>query len=99
MNGVVMQRTIGVVAAAVLASLAGGGRISVDLNAAVARAAPLDVAALLSAAQGAPRLICSLAAQSVGNGWGSWTDAPATPLGRLTPLGERDRRNTPLAPA
>src|SRR5437868_1513905 len=42
---------------------------------------PLDVNALLAAAKGAPPLICSLAAQSVGNNWGNWSDAPSTPLG------------------
>jgi HEAT repeat protein len=104
MNGVVMQRAIGVVAAAVLMSMAGSGQVSVNVDVTpdrgtplnvAGRAAPLDVAALLTAARGAPPLICSLAAQSVRNyGWGNWSDAPSTPLGRLAPLGDRDQRNS-----
>lgn len=94
MNGVIMQRAIGVAAAAVLMSFAGGQQLSVNVDVGSGRAAPLDVAALLAAARGAPPLICSLAAQSVRNyGWGNWSDAPVTPLGRRDPLGDRDQRN------
>ncbi|MGH7633385.1 MAG: hypothetical protein ACRENC_06625, partial [Gemmatimonadaceae bacterium] len=45
------------------------------------RGAPIDVAALLVAARGAPPVICSLASRAIqGYGWNR-TDAPATPLG------------------
>ena len=45
-------------------------------------ASAIDVAALLTAAHGAPPLICGLAAQSLGNGiWGWGSDIPAPPLG------------------
>ena len=47
-------------------------------------AAPIDVAALLTAAHGASPLICGLAAQSIGNGnWGWGSDVPAPPLHAL----------------
>ena len=73
-------------------------------HAAAAASAPLDVAALLTAARGAPPLICALAAQSVhGNNWGNWNDAPATPLSAVAPSSTRDftRDNgaSQLAPA
>src|SRR4051794_36999576 len=55
---------------------------------------PLDVNALLAAAKGAPPLICSLAAQSVGNNWGNWSDAPSTPLGNAN----RDTRDYDYRP-
>ena len=43
--------------------------------------APIDVAALLTAARGAPPAICLLASQAVrGWGWGGGSDAPSTPL-------------------
>lgn len=45
----------------------------------------IDVAALLSAARGAPTPICSLASQAIGNGnWGGWGDVPVPPLGSIT---------------
>lgn len=47
-------------------------------------APPLDVAALIAAAQGTSPMMCSLAARSVGNGWGNGMDVPAPPLGRET---------------
>src|SRR5207237_2557986 len=45
------------------------------------RGVPIDVGALLTAAKGAPPMVCSLAANAIRNwGWGEWNDAPATPL-------------------
>src|SRR5436309_16111499 len=45
------------------------------------RGKPIDVAAWLTAARGAPPMICSLAARAVGGwGWGGGSDAPYTPL-------------------
>src|SRR2546423_13293565 len=45
------------------------------------RGGPIDVAALLTAAKGAPPLICSLAANSIGNwGWGGRRGAAGAPL-------------------
>ena len=47
----------------------------------VAPADGFDVGALLAAANGAPPVICSLAAQAVRNGgWGGWGDIPSTAL-------------------
>jgi HEAT repeat protein len=55
------------------------------------RAAPLDITALLTAARGAPPLICALASQAVrGYGWGDWSDAPATPLSTVGSIRTRD---------
>ena len=63
-------------------------------------AAPLDVAALLTAAHGAPPVICALAAHAIRNtGWGYWTDAPSTPLARVGAEYERDRDATELPAA
>src|SRR5437868_5800624 len=85
-----MQRTIGLIAAALLAAM--------DGSTAVAGSAvrgedtrSVDIPALLTAARGAPPLVCALAAQAVrGNGWGRWSDAPATPLGDVVPIERRD---------
>ncbi|HEY4733366.1 MAG TPA: HEAT repeat domain-containing protein [Gemmatimonadaceae bacterium] len=45
------------------------------------RGLPIDVTALLTAAKGAPAMVCALAANAIGNsGWGGWNDAPSTPL-------------------
>src|SRR5256714_3981570 len=61
---------------------------------------PIDVAALLTAAKGAPPLICSLAANSIGNwGWGGWSDAPATPLASANPATDGDFESRPLSAA
>ena len=86
MNGVTMQRVIGlVVASFAFSSLSGvpavahmaGSTISLSgLDQGRHRGAPVDVAALLTAAKGAPPMICSLAAKAVqGWGWGGWNDA------------------------
>ena len=88
-----MQRVMGLVFAAVLVSNGGDtpasstfdvfSPVSLRLTASPAAPAPddADIAALLTAARGAPPVICSLAAQAVrGWGWGDWSDAPATPL-------------------
>ena len=45
------------------------------------RGAAVDIAALLTAARGAPPMICSMAAHALrGWGWNDWSDAPSTPL-------------------
>ncbi|HXI99113.1 MAG TPA: HEAT repeat domain-containing protein, partial [Gemmatimonadaceae bacterium] len=56
------------------------------------RGAPIDVAALLTAARGAPPAICLLASQAVrGWGWGGGSDAPSTPLSSASvPTGSDD---------
>src|SRR5689334_1144827 len=86
MNGVIMQRLIGLA----LATFAFSSLTNVRATAIAKESsesfdqgtqrASIDVAALLTAARGAPPMICSLAAGSVGNGWGGWADAPYTPL-------------------
>ena len=54
-----------------------------------------DVGALLTAAHGAPPIICALAAQAVrNNGWGGWSDAPSTPLPRTILPDARSRRRS-----
>jgi len=54
------------------------------------RGVPIDVAALLTQARGAPPMICSLASNAIRRwGWGDW-DAPATPLAAAgTTIGDR----------
>src|SRR4051794_33203598 len=93
MNGVIMQRVLGLtIATFALSSLSGapaaaraGGSITyTDLEQHEQRA-PLDVTALLAAARGAPPMICGLASRAVRNyGWGDRSDAPASPLGSFT---------------
>src|SRR4051812_42869944 len=98
MNGVTMQRIIGVALATFAFSSLRGVLAVANASGAMggfdegAQRATIDVAALLTAARGAPPMICSLAANSVGNGWGGWSDAPYTPLAAsATPLNYRDR--------
>ena len=89
MNGVIMQRILGLAIATFAFSSISGGPAVPHVAASTAdhgfdqgrrRGIPVDVAALLTAAKGAPPMICSLAANSIRNwGWGEW-DAPATPL-------------------
>src|SRR5207245_6775800 len=90
MNGVIMQRVLGLaIATFAFSSLSGGPAVAtVDgsnfsgtIDQGRHRGVPIDVTALLTAAKGAPPMICSLAANSIRNwGWGDWNDAPATPL-------------------
>ncbi|HEX9218917.1 MAG TPA: hypothetical protein VF858_00380, partial [Gemmatimonadaceae bacterium] len=90
MNGVIMQRVLGLaIATFAFSSLSGGPAVATvhgsmssgGLDQGRRRSAPIDVTALLTAAKGAPPMICSLAANSIRNwGWGDWNDAPATPL-------------------
>jgi hypothetical protein len=48
----------------------------------VVTAAADNIRDLIAAAQGAPAVVCDLAADAVGNGWGGGAaDAPVTPLG------------------
>src|SRR6476646_1593617 len=99
-TGVIMLRVLGVLStlALVATSHSTRGTASVigvpDDAAAKAAAAPaIDVAALLTAAHGAPPLICGLAAQSLGNGnWGWGSDIPAPPLGAAGRQESGDRR-------
>jgi hypothetical protein len=84
-----MQRVLGLaIATFAFSSISGGpavakiGGYSTDhgFDQGRGRGIPVDVPALLTAAKGAPPMICSLAANSIRNwGWGDW-DAPATPL-------------------
>src|SRR5712671_1888986 len=95
MNGVIMQRVIGyAVATIAFSSLSGTPAIAnggigsdgweVDQRSSVA---PVDVAALLTAARGAPPMICALASRAVRSyGWGDWSDGPATPLSSVVSL-------------
>src|SRR5256885_8049195 len=89
MNGVIMQRILGLAIASLAFSSLSGGPAVATVNRSSAESgfdqgrqrAPIDVGALLIAAKGAPPMICSLAANSIRNwGWGDWNDAPATPL-------------------
>ncbi len=98
--GVTMQRVLGVVAAAMLVSMNGAITAAGSRDRGMARSAPLDITALLTAAHGAPPLICALAAQSVrGYGWGDWSDAPSTPLSTVAPIRNRDIGDATLAAA
>ncbi|MDB4893405.1 MAG: domain containing protein [Gemmatimonadetes bacterium] len=95
--GVMMQRVLGVVAAAMLVSMNGaiaaGSREGSSEN-----VAPVDITALLTAAHGAPPLICALASQAVrGYGWGDWNDAPASPLSGVAPVRSRDINESRLS--
>jgi HEAT repeat protein len=110
MNGVTMQRVIGlVVASFAFSSLSGvpavahtaGSTISLSgLDQGRHRGAPVDVAALLTAAKGAPPMICSLAAKAVqGWGWGGWNDAPSTPLAAVASSSSNDEFESDALPA
>jgi len=91
MNGVIMQRALGLaIATFALSSLSGVPAVAhtresfdpVGSDQRDQRAAPMDVAALLTAARGAPPIICSLASRAIrGYGWGDRSDAPASPMG------------------
>src|SRR3954467_10389053 len=93
MNGVIMQRVLGLtIATFALSSLSGAPAVAhttwsarySDVDQRDQRA-PLDVTALLTAARGAPPVICSLASRAIRSlGWGDRSDAPAPPLGSLT---------------
>jgi hypothetical protein len=62
--------------------------------------APVDVGTVLTAARGAPPVICALAAHAVHNwGWGHWTDAPFTPLPAATLADDRDEDEPQYSPA
>jgi len=89
MNGVIMQRVLGLaIATFAFSSLSGVPDVarvrgsmegsSSDLS---GQRASIDVAALLTAARGAPPAICSLASRAIRSyGWGDRNDAPSTPL-------------------
>jgi HEAT repeat protein len=96
--GVTMQRVLGVVAAAMLVSMNGVIAATGSSEGNAERAAPLDITALLTAAHGAPPLICALASQAVrGYGWGDWNDAPATPLSSVGSIRTRDINESKLS--
>lgn len=93
-NGVMMQRFIGVVAAAMLVSMNGVSAADDIGDGATEVMALLDVSALLLAARGAPPVICALAAQAARNyGWGDWNDAPCTPLATVATVRSGDGGN------
>ena len=76
-----MHWIAGAMTAALLVSMRGANPARDASDNATPSAAPVDVGALLVAAQGAPRPLCALASQSVRNsGWSDWNDAPYTPL-------------------
>jgi HEAT repeat protein len=101
MNGVVMQRAIGLVIASFAFSQVisgpavangrnaikswngeGQGNVNfVSVDEGRQRGVPIDVAALLTQARGAPPMICAIASNSIRNwGWGRDWDAPSSPL-------------------
>ncbi|MEO8337514.1 MAG: HEAT repeat domain-containing protein [bacterium] len=93
-----MQRVIGVVAAAMLVSMNGANAATGSLVDGVAHAAPVDITALLTAARGAPPMICAIASQAVrGWGWGDYNDAPATPLSGVASIRNRDLNDSKLS--
>ena len=64
------------------------------------RGAPVDVAALLTAARGAPPMICSMAAHALrGWGWNDWSDAPSTPLASVSGAIVNDDFRSDVLPA
>ena len=96
-----MVRIAGVIVAAIMFSTDPGRDVAARAAALVSAGpsadlpsenrAPLDVAALLSQARGAPPMICSLAAQSLRNfGWGDAGDAPSTPLSSVSIVRDLD---------
>ena len=96
-----MQRVAGVIVAAVLLSTNPGRQLAVRSAEIFGSSSgsteqsddrmPLDVAALISQARGAPPMICALASQAIRNlGWNDWSDAPSTPLTAVMP----ERRDT-----
>src|SRR4051812_12508630 len=90
-NGAIMHRILGVLSATMLACMSGSEAAARTTDDARANAAALDVSALLTAANGAPAMICALAAQSIRNGgWNDRSDAPYTPLGEVPSLRDRD---------
>ena len=111
MKGATMTKVFGVIVAAVLLSTRTGGgtsdvnlpEVSDDFFEVAAPSdvrSPIDINALLTAARGAPPIICSLAAQSLrGWGWGDQGDAPATPLPVMVSLRDYEGRDTQLAAA
>src|SRR5258707_12598096 len=93
-----MIRMFGTLAAAMLTCMSGSvGGIGGAHEGIDGAGMSLDVAALLTAAHGAPPLICSLAASSIrGWGWGG-RDTPAAPLpAGGTPGAARDVQSRPL---
>src|SRR3954469_11054819 len=90
MNGVIMQRVLGfVIATFALSSLSGTPAVAntSDVRGGTSTSSTqgtshIDVTALLTAARGAPPVMCSLASRALrGYGWGNnASDAPSTPL-------------------
>jgi hypothetical protein len=102
----------GVVMAAVLLSTSNGGGIMMsdepdtpedfieEASSVSYDREAVDINTLLTAARGAPPMICSLAAQAVrGWGWGDWSDAPVTPLGKTVTLRDTDSNTRTLSDA
>jgi len=107
-----MQKVFGVVLAAVLLSTNNGSGVlpgdeisesgdfagdEISFN--VSDRETIDIAALLTAARGAPPLICSLASQSVRNGGWGWNDAPVTPLGKTYLMRDDDGNSRTISQA
>src|SRR5690242_7534327 len=93
-----MIRIIGATAVTLVVTLGGSDRGA--QRAAMDAAPPPDIAALLTAARGAPPLICAMAAHNLpGNYWGSWNDAPVTPLSNdaVRTFRDNDTRRLPDA--
>jgi hypothetical protein len=106
MKGATMQKVFGVVLAAVLLSTNNGGGVLIsdeigesdefvtdDISYTVSDRETIDIATLLTAARGAPPVICSLASQAVRNGGWGWSDAPVTPLGKTYLMRDDDRNS------
>src|SRR5688572_32206044 len=106
LKGAVMYLVAGVVVAVVMLSTNNGLVALVDRGGdekvvSADQRAQVDVTALLTAARGAPPIICALAAQSLRNyGWGDWSDdAPSTPLSFVALHREHDFGPEALPPA
>src|SRR3954447_25200187 len=98
-TGVIMLRVLGMLSTVALVATSHSERAATapyglpDDAATVVAAPAIDVTALLTAARGAPPIICGLAAQSLGNGnWGWGSDIPAPPLGTAGRQDSGDRR-------
>src|ERR1700682_510020 len=107
MNGVIIQRVLGLtIASFAFSSLTGVPDVTHDPRSiergswkrGEQRSATVDVAALLTAARGAPPVICSLASRAIrGYGWGDRSDAPASPLGSFASSTNYDFERAQLA--
>src|SRR5690242_13821247 len=96
--GATMFRLIGATAVTWIVTLGGSDRAA--RRAALEAASPPDIGALLTAARGAAPLICAMAAHNLpGWNWGSWNDAPVTPLSSDEARSFRDNDTRKLSDA